>query len=96
MLALEQDGAVGGYLMSFQWADTSRMIMGTIGVRRPWRRKGVASALMARALQAYREAGITTAALDVDSTNPSGAVGVYERMGFRSVMRTVTYSTTIG
>ncbi|HVX43323.1 MAG TPA: GNAT family N-acetyltransferase [Mycobacteriales bacterium] len=95
-LAVEAGGAVGGYLLSFAMGGTDRMWMGTIGVRRPWRRQGVASALMARALQAYREAGVVTAALDVDSANPSGAVGVYERMGFRSVMRTVTYAKTIG
>jgi mycothiol synthase len=58
-----------------------------ISVRGQWRGRGVASALIARALVALRERGMTEAALGVDSQNETGALRLYERMGFREVMR---------
>ena len=54
-----------------------------VSVRRPWRKRGVASALMLSAMLALREQGFETAALGVDADNPSGAVAIYERLGFR-------------
>ncbi|HLO36228.1 MAG TPA: GNAT family N-acetyltransferase, partial [Candidatus Deferrimicrobium sp.] len=50
---------------------------------REWRGRGVASALIARNLRLLRERGMTEAALSVDTENPSGALGLYERHGFR-------------
>lgn len=55
----------------------------SISVRRPWRRLGLASALLAASLHALRERGYTSAALGVDAENESGALGFYERLGFR-------------
>jgi mycothiol synthase len=54
-----------------------------VSVRRPWRRAGVASALMLSAMTALKAEGFRTAALGVDADNPNGAVAVYERLGFR-------------
>ena len=56
-----------------------------IAVRRPWRRRGLASALIARSLSALVERGMTQAALSVDAENPSGALRVYERLGYRKI-----------
>ena len=53
-----------------------------IWVRRPWRRRGLASALLGRALVVLYEAGMTEAQLDVDSENPNEAFTLYERHGF--------------
>ena len=53
-----------------------------ISVRRPWRRRGIASALIARSLEALKERGMTEAALGVDAENRTGALRVYERLGF--------------
>lgn len=53
-----------------------------IFVRRAWRRRGLASALLGRALVALRERGMTSAQLDVDAENPNQAVTLYERHGF--------------
>jgi ribosomal protein S18 acetylase RimI-like enzyme len=61
----------------------------SIGVRRGWRRMGVASALIARSLTALGEAGFRTALLEVDAESPTGALGLYERHGFRAVHREV-------
>jgi ribosomal protein S18 acetylase RimI-like enzyme len=54
-----------------------------VSVRRPWRGRGLASALIARSLRVLRDRGMAFAALGVDSQNPTGALGLYERHGFR-------------
>jgi mycothiol synthase len=55
----------------------------SIWTRRTWRGRGLASAVIARSLAMYREEGMTEGHLSVDTQNPSGALGLYERMGFR-------------
>jgi mycothiol synthase len=50
-----------------------------------WRRRGIASTLLVRAMEHFREAGMTEAALTVDTDNVSGALGLYERLGFERV-----------
>lgn len=62
-----------------------------ISVRRPWRRKGLARALIARSFKVLKEHGMTEAALAVDAENVSGALKLYENMGFRTVKRHTTY-----
>ena len=54
-----------------------------ISVRRPGRRRGLASALIARSLRILADRGFRQAALGVDAENPTGALSVYESMGFR-------------
>jgi ribosomal protein S18 acetylase RimI-like enzyme len=62
-----------------------------VSVRRPWRRRGLASALIADSLRALRDEGMTEAALGVDAENLSGALRVYESQGFRAVRTSVSY-----
>jgi mycothiol synthase len=62
--------------------DRKRGLLGSVFVRRPWRRRGLASALVGRSLVLLRERGMTAAWLGVDADNPTGALGVYERAGF--------------
>ena len=62
-----------------------------IFTRRPWRGRGIASALIGRNLRLLRERGMTEAALAVDTENPSGALRLYERLGFVEETRVVTY-----
>ena len=62
-----------------------------ISVRRPWRRKGVARALIARSFVVHKEQGMTEAALSVDTENPSGALQLYESMGFKVTKRGAAY-----
>jgi mycothiol synthase len=65
--------------------------METVFVRRAWRRRGLGAALVARALVRLREAGMTEAALGVDSDNPSGALALYQRAGFDVHRRSAAY-----
>lgn len=61
----------------------------TLGTRPEWRRRGVASALVIESMRRFAAAGLDHAALGVDSANASGAFGLYERLGFVEVDRTV-------
>jgi len=62
-----------------------------ISVGRPWRRRGLAHALIARSFHMLKEMGMTEAALGCDAENLSGAVRVYTDMGFRTVKRYTNY-----
>jgi ribosomal protein S18 acetylase RimI-like enzyme len=58
-----------------------------ISVRRPWRKRGLAHALIAESLRELKARGMLEAALGVDTENLTGALRLYESMGFRSVRR---------
>jgi len=62
-----------------------------VGVRRAWRGRHLAQSLVATALSRHAEAGFDLCVLDVDSTSPTGAVGLYERAGFALVGRRAAY-----
>jgi mycothiol synthase len=62
-----------------------------LGVRRPWRRRGLASSLLRQSFRDFRERGATRVGLGVDGESPTGAVGVYERAGMQIVRRNDTY-----
>jgi mycothiol synthase len=62
-----------------------------IGVRRPWRKQGLARALIVRSLRQLRDLGMTEAALTVDTENLSGALHLYEGLGYRPVKRGSAY-----
>jgi ribosomal protein S18 acetylase RimI-like enzyme len=63
----------------------------TICVRRPWRRQGVAKALIANSLRVLKAQGMMEAALGVDADNPNGALHLYRSMGFQVVKEFTTY-----
>jgi mycothiol synthase len=59
-----------------------RVYVSAVSVRRPWRRRGLARALLASSLVAARDAGYTSASLGVDSNSPTGATELYRSLGF--------------
>jgi len=62
-----------------------------ICVCRPWRRQGLARALIARSFQVLKDQGMTEAALGVDADNPNGALRLYKSMGFQVEKRHMTF-----
>jgi ribosomal protein S18 acetylase RimI-like enzyme len=88
---------VAGMVLSFVNAEEnaalgrSRGYTEDIAVRRPWRRKGVASALLADSLRALQALGLKEAALGVDAESPSRALRLYENLGFRTVIEWTFY-----
>jgi mycothiol synthase len=84
------DGAeVAGSSMNFVWPEENERLglrrgwLEHVSVRRPWRRRGLGSALIARSLAVLRDLGLAEAALGADAENLTGAVRIYEALGFR-------------
>jgi mycothiol synthase len=92
-----QGDQIAGMVLSFINKDENEMYgrkrgyTENICVRRPWRRQGLAKALIGRSLVALKEHGMTEAGLGVDSENISGALHLYEFMGYRVVKRSTVY-----
>lgn len=62
-----------------------------VSVRRAWRGRGVANALIVASLHALRERGMAIASLGVDGENLTGALRLYEQLGFRRHETWITY-----
>lgn len=67
-----------------------------ISVGRPWRRRGLARALVTRSLRAQQHAGMLESGLGVDSESPTGATRVYEDCGFGVTGRNTVYRKPLG
>ncbi len=59
--------------------------------RRPWRRRGLGRALLAGSLHLFKARGLTTAGLGVDAENLSGALRLYEDLGYRAYQRVTSF-----
>ena len=95
-IALVDDEVVGFVLTEINEDDWERQgftgcYIGLGGTVREWRGRGLASALLSDVMRAAREAGLERAVLDVDAENPTGALGVYTRLGFTATSRDVSY-----
>lgn len=77
----EEEWEANGY--SFGFIDL-------VGVRRDWRGRKLAQALLTYAMRTYKNEGLERAVLDVDADSPTGAVGLYEGLGFSEVNRSVS------
>jgi mycothiol synthase len=64
----------------------------TLGVRRPWRGRGIAGALLATAFAEFQRRGMRGVSLGVDAESPTGANRLYERAGMRAVLDTAVYA----
>ncbi|GHO76290.1 putative acetyltransferase, GNAT [Ktedonobacter sp. SOSP1-85] len=62
-----------------------------LAVRRPWRRKGIAQALLHEAFNAFYQRGIHNVLLGVDASSLTGALRVYERVGMHAVREFLAY-----
>jgi mycothiol synthase len=62
-----------------------------LGVRPPWRKRGLGRALLHHSFQDFASRGATRVGLGVDGENTTGAVRLYERVGMHVVRRNDTY-----
>lgn len=62
-----------------------------LGVRPPWRRRGIAEGLLRHSFHDFRGRGVRRVTLDVDGENTTGAVRLYERVGMHVERRSDTY-----
>jgi mycothiol synthase len=97
VIAVDQDDRAVGLSLNWHYPEDSEVtgrrdgVIAVLGTTRPWRGRGVASALIARSLVVFAEAGMDHALIEVDTENPSGAARLYRSLGFEPVRRTVTY-----
>jgi mycothiol synthase len=65
--------------------------VGALGVRKPWRKRGIALALLYHAFGEFHRRGKRRVALGVDAENPTGATRLYERAGMHVAFEAVAY-----
>ncbi|SDM56909.1 GNAT family N-acetyltransferase [Allokutzneria albata] len=94
-------GAPAGILVTMHWEadaaatgvrDAHFMVIGTL---REYRGRGVASALISHALRTAADQGYDSASLSVDSANPSGGTGIFEKAGFTRKVRYVRWALEV-
>ncbi|BCW44557.1 GNAT family N-acetyltransferase [Arthrobacter sp. StoSoilB5] len=90
-------GEVAGYQLASHDPDSAAVrgfkegYTELLGVRRAYRGRGIAQALLADALRRFSAAGMDIASLDVDSANPTGALALYLGMGYQPVNRSMMW-----
>ncbi len=66
-----------------------------ITTQRKWRRHGIARALIVRSMHMHKALGMTQVALGVDTNNPTGALKLYESLGYKQDKTFITYRKEI-
>jgi mycothiol synthase len=96
-LALDGD-EVAGVCLCRDWTRAGETIgwVASLGVRRPWRRRGLGRALLLHAFHAFRGRGLAHAGLSVDGESLTGAVRLYERAGMHVESRFDTWELVLG
>jgi mycothiol synthase len=74
-----------------QMLNRRRGLLASVFVRRPWRRRGLARALVMRSLAVLRDRGMTSAGLGVDADNANEALRLYTESGFEVEFRSAAY-----
>lgn len=89
----EDEGELAGVcLNAWHWSgDPEVGWIGTLGVRRPWRRQGLGLAFLLHSFADFQRRGAKKVGLGVDAENTTGAVRLYERAGMRPVRRNDAY-----
>lgn len=84
---------IAGYSLNRRKCDIGWV--GTLGVRRKWRKRGLGYALLVNSFRVLFEAGLNVVSLTVDSKNPSGATRLYERAGMHIANEYIVVDKTL-
>lgn len=97
LLVRDGTGAVAAYLQTNEYD----AVEGATGLREAYvvkvgtspdhRRAGLATTLLGIALERFADQGFARAGLDVDSENPTGALEIYQRVGFVAQRRWTSF-----
>ena len=69
--------------------------MAALGVRRPWRGRGVGRALLLHTFGEFHRRGVDRVSLGVDAENPTGATRLYESVGMNTVLEQSVYEKSL-
>lgn len=99
LLDPSDDGVpVAGYVLNSEYVEEwshlghSEGYVGTLGVVRSWRGRGLARVLLELSAREFARLGHRFMALDVDADNPSGAGRLYTNVGFVRAARSTYYA----
>lgn len=87
---LRPDDAVDAYVLTNEFVK-GELYIALVGTRRRARGLGLATSLLTEVLAAAQAEGYRQADLGVDFDSPTGAVGLYERVGFTPIRTNVVY-----
>jgi ribosomal protein S18 acetylase RimI-like enzyme len=90
----ECDGEVVGAALVYDVGETG--YLSNVGLRRAWRGKGVAPALLADAFAVLRERGQMRVMVSVDADAAPAAIHLYEEAGMRVHERHDWFVKTVG
>ena len=86
---VEADGELTGIALCrpFETGDPEMGWVSVLGVRSPWRRRGIALALLRHAFREFHARGRRRVGLGVDGEGETGALRLYERAGMQVARR---------
>jgi ribosomal protein S18 acetylase RimI-like enzyme len=97
LVAIASDGTLAAFSYCMIEAANNQRLgvrdgwVGDLGTRRGYRKRGLARALLAASMRAFKNAGMDTAKLGVDTENPNGALRLYESVGFQKAETWLSY-----
>jgi mycothiol synthase len=97
LLLRDDSGAIAAYVQTSEYDGVTEAtgkreaFVAKVGTVPDHRRRGLAGLLLSIALARYAEEGYAVSTLDVDAENPTGALGIYERAGYRERLRSTLY-----
>jgi mycothiol synthase len=65
--------------------------VGALGVRRPWRGRGLGRALLLHTFAEFRRRGFDRVTLGVDAESPTGATALYESVGMKVELQAIVF-----
>ncbi|MGC9400227.1 MAG: GNAT family N-acetyltransferase [Anaerolineae bacterium] len=95
-LAVDGDEIVGFSLCAPKTAEDPEMgYVMMLGVRRPWRRQGIALGLLHHTFGAFYRRGTRKVSLDVDASSLTGATRLYEKAGMHVRRQSISYEKVL-
>ena len=88
---------IAAYVLGYEYeADTEatgirELYLGQVGTVKSYRGRGLARATLAKVLRKAAQTGYQRSGLGVDADNPTGALGLYERLGFSVASKWISY-----
>ncbi|HEU5015974.1 MAG TPA: GNAT family N-acetyltransferase [Roseiflexaceae bacterium] len=101
LVAVTEDDTVAAFCFCFIDPDSNERnnrregSINLLGVRRGFRKLGLGRAMLLAGMRALKDAGMDVVKLGVDAENPSGALRLYENVGFEVVYTNVAYAKDI-
>ena len=93
---------IAAFCLNFVWLENNQRegiaegIIAELGTRRPWRKRGIATALLCASMHTFKANELCYAGLEVDVESPTGAQHLYKQLGFTVIKRTLTFSKPVG